>query len=90
MSGSTFIISFLISLTFAFIIDLVISGLLKSLVRSLRAFWSPKEDNANSSSSVDSDLHTVVKDMLLMFVICFMCATAFWSLMVLIYLLCRV
>jgi hypothetical protein len=28
--------------------------------------------------------------MLLMFVICFMCATAFWSLMVLIYLLCRV
>jgi hypothetical protein len=28
--------------------------------------------------------------MLLMFVICFMCATAFWSLRVLIYLLCRV
>lgn len=90
MSGSTFIISFLTSLTFAFTVALVISGLLKSLVRSLRAFWSHKEDNANSSSSVDSDLHTVVKDMLLMFVICFMCTTAFWSLRVLIYLLCRV
>lgn len=90
MSGSIFIIGFLTSLSFAFIVALMISGLLKSFVRSLRAFWSHKEDNANSSSSVDSDLHTVVKDMLLMFVICFMCATAFWSLRVLVYLLCRV
>ena len=72
MSGSTFIISFLTSLTFAFTVVLVISGLLKSLVRSLRAFWSHKEDNVNSSSSVVTDIHTVVKDMLLMFVICFM------------------
>lgn len=90
MSGSTFIISFLTSLTFAFIIDLVISGLLKSFVRLLRAFWSHKEDNINSSSSVAADLHTVVKDILLMFVICFMCTTASWSLWVLVYLLCRV
>lgn len=90
MSGPIFIISFLTSLTFAFIIALGISGLLRSLVRSLRAFWSHKEDNVNSSSSVAADLHTVVKDVPLMFVICFMCATAFWSLRVLVYLLCRV
>lgn len=90
MSGSTFIISFLTSLTFAFTIALVISGLLKSSVRSLRALWSHKEDDVNLSSSAATDLHTVVKDMLLMFVVCFMCATAFWSLRVLVYLLCRV
>lgn len=90
MSGPIFIISFLTSLTFAFIIALGISGLLRSLVRSLRAFWSHKEDNVNSSSSAAADLHTVVKGVLLMFVICFMCATAFWSLRVLVYLLCRV
>lgn len=90
MSGSTFIISFLTSLTFAFTIALVIPGLLKSLVRSLRALWSHKEDDVNLSSSAATDLHTVVKDMLLMFVVCFMCATAFWSLRVLVYLLCRV
>ena len=90
MSGSTFIISFLTSLTFAFTIALVISGLLKSFVRSLRALWSHKEDDVNLSSSAATDLHTVVKDMLRMFVVCFMCATAFWSLRVLVYLLCRV
>lgn len=90
MSGSTFIISFLTSLTFAFIVALVISGLLKSLVRSPRAFWSSEDADAALSSSAESDLHAVVKDMLLMFVVCFMCATAFWSLRVLVYLLCRV